>query len=449
MATHDTNEMYREIEKSKEFQATRDLIQKSLEDQWHDLVASGIVNDLYLHYKEYFVSRRGKKAKVNKAAGSMDEVSSIEDLKSTEQTNLQENKLLVGAEAIAIGALSLYLFNQLGKYMYSVGSYYTFRQKMRDYLKTVSNKAGQTIIEQIIHVSSKEGIMKPIKFRLSKQEYIEKISQRVDKLVRGLDQTTKDRMVRELAKGLELGETKPQMISRLTKIGTEISKTRATRIVQTETQAIHEYIRYETARLNGVKVKTWITALDERVCKICGPMHGKTISITTNFNTGDEKTSFKGKFPPAHVTCRCWIEYDIKVDEYTRYIRKSLNPLEAIAWVVNKAREKIDWEYTQADTKAIPIVNPNAVWAGGESLVGPDKEVGNFKTLIMQDFAYGKHVENALAIKDGEMLLDSSSYFPVFPAEKILLEARQALTDAGFVQLMLSLGISKKIPLKP
>lgn len=448
MPQHETNEMYRALEKTTEFSNASELIRKSLEDQWHDIVASGIINDLFLNYKRYFIQWRGKKSKVNKAVEPGTHVSTIEDLKGVEQQNLQENKLLLGTEALAIGALSLYLYKRLEEYAYSIGTYYAFRQQMRDYLKFVSNKAGQTIIEQITYVPVQTGAMKAIKFRLSRQEYLDKISERVDKLVKGLDQTTKDRMVSELVKGLELGETKPQMIARLSELGTSISESRAKRIVQTETQAIHEYMRFETARLNGVKVKKWITANDEKVCKICGPLHGTTISMSYNFDTGDEKASFTGKFPPAHASCRCWIEYTVPDDEFQDYIRKSMDPLEAISWTVTKAKEKTDWTFTPTGLKALPIVNPQAVWAGGESLVGKDKEVGNFRSLIMQDLAYEKHVANALSMRDGELLLDSRSYYPVFPAEKALYEARQRLTDAGFVQLMLGLGIRKKIPLK-
>jgi SPP1 gp7 family putative phage head morphogenesis protein len=42
----------------------------------------------------------------------------------------------------------------------------------------------------------------------------------------------------------------------------------------------------------------WITAEDERVCNICGPLDGKTVLIGQPFPGG-----YSG--PPAHVMCRC------------------------------------------------------------------------------------------------------------------------------------------------
>jgi hypothetical protein len=51
----------------------------------------------------------------------------------------------------------------------------------------------------------------------------------------------------------------------------------------------------------GVKVK-WYTKLDERVCPVCGPLHG----------TGPSKwlADFK-QGPPAHVRCRCYLLYSL------------------------------------------------------------------------------------------------------------------------------------------
>lgn len=50
--------------------------------------------------------------------------------------------------------------------------------------------------------------------------------------------------------------------------------------------------------------KVWFTAKDERVCPICGPLHGKAVPVTEQFVTKD------GKFwvPGIHVNCRCWVK---------------------------------------------------------------------------------------------------------------------------------------------
>ena len=62
----------------------------------------------------------------------------------------------------------------------------------------------------------------------------------------------------------------------------------------------------------GEVVKVWCTADDERVCKICGGLEGKTIAMDDDF---DFKTKLVGRnatirrVPPAHPSCRCGVLY--------------------------------------------------------------------------------------------------------------------------------------------
>jgi len=53
--------------------------------------------------------------------------------------------------------------------------------------------------------------------------------------------------------------------------------------------------------------KTWFTNNDDRVCDICGPLEGVEIPMDESFYGGEEA-------PPAHVNCRCWIEYNTKIE---------------------------------------------------------------------------------------------------------------------------------------
>lgn len=56
--------------------------------------------------------------------------------------------------------------------------------------------------------------------------------------------------------------------------------------------------------------KTWITAADERVCRICFPLHGQEVPLRQDFRTG-------GRYfekPKAHPKCRCGVEYKIHGD---------------------------------------------------------------------------------------------------------------------------------------
>ncbi len=88
---------------------------------------------------------------------------------------------------------------------------------------------------------------------------------------------------------------------------------RSRRILETESQfAIQEGERqfYEQAaaqgeiELEGME-KRWFTVRDDRVCEICEPLHGKVVGFRDEFRS----LSFNGAAPPAHPSCRCFLEY--------------------------------------------------------------------------------------------------------------------------------------------
>ncbi|MEM5774739.1 MAG: phage minor head protein, partial [Anaerolineaceae bacterium] len=53
-------------------------------------------------------------------------------------------------------------------------------------------------------------------------------------------------------------------------------------------------------------VKTWWTNQDDRVCPVCGPVHGQTVDINDAFSNGRQK-------PSAHPGCRCWVTYTTRL----------------------------------------------------------------------------------------------------------------------------------------
>jgi Phage Mu protein F like protein len=57
----------------------------------------------------------------------------------------------------------------------------------------------------------------------------------------------------------------------------------------------------DKGRLNEQAMKLWITAKDERVCPVCGPLHGKKVKVNERFKTA------QGDFwtPGLHPNCRC------------------------------------------------------------------------------------------------------------------------------------------------
>ena len=86
----------------------------------------------------------------------------------------------------------------------------------------------------------------------------------------------------------------------------EFGKVRAERIATTEVTNAYGQANLTTWKASGVvEKKRWYTAVDERVCPICAPMHGQTVGIDDYFTDGNGN---QVQAPAAHVNCRCYIE---------------------------------------------------------------------------------------------------------------------------------------------
>jgi len=117
---------------------------------------------------------------------------------------------------------------------------------------------------------------------------------------------------RVFVEGLTDGKSRLQIKKDImSQLGTTEFDTR--RIVYTElvrTTATGHRKRYLQS---GVTHWTWQTALDEKVCPVCGSLHGKTIKIGKEFNQFLSKAGLrknKGNSitqPPAHPFCRCGV----------------------------------------------------------------------------------------------------------------------------------------------
>ena len=90
-------------------------------------------------------------------------------------------------------------------------------------------------------------------------------------------------------------------------------------IARTEVSDAVTQSRLEAWGQAGVKKKKWYTALDERVCPICAPMHWKVVALWTPYfkkwDTSPSGFKFDYKeinWPSAHTLCRCdiWAEIE-------------------------------------------------------------------------------------------------------------------------------------------
>lgn len=129
------------------------------------------------------------------------------------------------------------------------------------------------------------------------------------------DVTTK-KIRAEIAAGLEASETIPELTKRVQE-SSAFSKSRSINIARTETARAQGESAVEVWKeIDVVKAKTWYTAIDERVCSWCGPMHGKKIGLDDSFfKKGDKFEGSDGTVlkldyddvvsEPLHPQCRC------------------------------------------------------------------------------------------------------------------------------------------------
>jgi SPP1 gp7 family putative phage head morphogenesis protein len=118
-------------------------------------------------------------------------------------------------------------------------------------------------------------------------------------LVKGITETSRVYTTDAIAQWIESGES----LGRLTAVLADspyFGPMRSQMIAETEvTRAYAEGNRAAWAESGVVDGMRWFTAVDERVCPVCGPLHGKQDKLTGDFD---------GKGPPAHPRCRCWIQ---------------------------------------------------------------------------------------------------------------------------------------------
>jgi hypothetical protein len=135
-----------------------------------------------------------------------------------------------------------------------------------------------------------------------------------------LTQSTRKRVVTEIDNWVRAGDELDVLKRRLAPI---FGNQRASMIATTEVTRIYAEGNVLTWQASGlVGAKKWMTAVDDRVCPICGPMHMTIVEIDREWQYTAELrelnpeldkalTSIKQdafRVPPAHVNCRCWLQ---------------------------------------------------------------------------------------------------------------------------------------------
>jgi len=330
----------------RDYQDMQRIINTALQLQWNDLLKSGIIDDIYKNQDSFY--------------------------------RIEGNK-----KTLLIGLLLLFIKDKIKDKFKPIMDYNNLRGEFKNYLKRMSNKGGQSIVDKITN----------LRFRLSNKEYIDKIETRVNELEKGLDKTTITRFSNQVVNAVRQEDNRIDIFDNVMLRGNEIVENRSKVIIGVETWAIYNYMRQETANRNGCISKTWQSSGVPNMCPFCASLDGTRLPIDKLFEAGD----FAVMQPPAHSSCQCGVYYE-------------MNNLCSNYDYISKKNYIF---YSSDDNENLKCVNPNAVWAGGESLVGDDKNIGNYYDKI-------KGLKGAIR-------------------DEMLYVASEELSKDGFIQLNLIL----------
>lgn len=119
----------------------------------------------------------------------------------------------------------------------------------------------------------------------------------------------------EVAEGLRLNESIPDISKRINKIFDKAQDYRAERIARTETVRYNSAATQEAFKQSGV-VEAKIWTVEPGCCQFCAPLEGKIVDLKNSFfDKGDTITGDKGgkmtldygitEYPPLHPSCKC------------------------------------------------------------------------------------------------------------------------------------------------
>lgn len=140
-------------------------------------------------------------------------------------------------------------------------------------------------------------------------------------MITGINQTTRDQLMRELSDGFDDGESIDKLADRVQDVFSEANKVRAEAIARTEAIRASNAATVEAYRQSGVvEAKEWLAERDGNTCPFCLQFDGKYIALNANFAKNGETLHAKDEEgndvklvvgngnvgePPAHTRCRC------------------------------------------------------------------------------------------------------------------------------------------------
>ena len=129
---------------------------------------------------------------------------------------------------------------------------------------------------------------------------------------KGINDTTKDQLRREIEEGIKLGESNQLISQRIEKVFNQASKNRSVTIARTEVHNAVNVGTHATYKAAGVEFEEWLAVLDERVRGWHESMDGQITAIDEDFISGqgnrlrfpgDPRSGVAGEV----INCRCAI----------------------------------------------------------------------------------------------------------------------------------------------
>lgn len=186
------------------------------------------------------------------------------------------------------------LKDNIVSYLISIGT----KVELFNFLIKAGEHGGQAALDKIGIVGT---------FVMKNQDLLDYFEDHTRLLIDSVDDYTKEWIAGQIQHGVDNFMTPDEIASTLIDEGLGISGVRADRIVLTETANAMSVVELEAAARNGVTEMIWRTSVDDRVCPICLPLEGEKVNIGQLF--GGEYDA-----PPAHVSCRCFMEEVIPKD---------------------------------------------------------------------------------------------------------------------------------------
>lgn len=120
-------------------------------------------------------------------------------------------------------------------------------------------------------------------------------------ILRGISETTRKQVTRAVSQWILSGQPLSVLESTLTPV---FGESRAAQIAATEVTRIYAEGNQMAWMSSGVVTSNrWMTARDGRVCPVCGPLSGQVVELGGSFGALGGLSA-----PPAHVSCRCWLQ---------------------------------------------------------------------------------------------------------------------------------------------